>query len=1023
MKNLCRFALLVSLPLAACGDDPVFPFSDVAFDVTSDTGVSPTDAGDTALDAATDAATDAGADTVTDTDPRDASDDTSGEDAAVDADGDADPTCIGAEGGTFAFEGGTLTIEAGALDDCVDFTVTQVDVAPEGYLLDSPVFEFQPEGTRFASPQDVCLDVSSPRPNAAVYWSDEGDNTTFSALATRRRGESQFCGKTDHLSRAFVGLRDDCVDVVCEPGEDTCDGTTAVLAGLPVCVDGGCVDVTERVDCAALGQACEAGACVDTCGNGSLQPGESCDGVEFGDATCQSRGFFGGALACTDLCRIDESGCFEDPCADVLCGPAPVDTCDGRDVVSYTAGGCSEGDCLYPESRISCAATGDVCIDAACFAGPSIGALVITEMLVDATGEDAGKEWFEVRNVADFAIAIPGLVVSDDGGNTFTVNVPAIIEPGADFVFGATAGAGGGADFVWSGLGTFTLANTEDEIVLTFDDNVIDRVAYTAEWPLKGGATLSLSAGQADATANDSAANWCSGLTLYDADNLGTPGAPNPVCAVCGDGEIQAPETCDDTNTDDGDGCSALCQIEPDCTSDSDCDAPPADACAGTVFQAYADEGVCDDSGSCVYEPAVEDCAPSAQICTVDGCAIPVDTVLPGDVIVTEFFADPTGADADLEWFEVFNTTGRTINLRGLVVSDDGGSTFSVGSDLMLGGGAYAVFAEALTSTPGGPAPVFFAWNTVSSWGLTNTNDEIVLTLGGVEMDRVAYDSALWPIAEGASANLSITAFDASANDAPSNWCVSENPMAGDTYYGTPGTVNANCGTGTACTSAAQCTNPPEASCDGNTAQTYNVGVCLASGFCDYAEDRVACGDRACADGACIDSDFRPGDLVITEFLKNPAGSDTDMEWFEVYNASGHALQLNGLVVTDLGSNAFTVDTPFEMAAGTYAVFGESVSAVPGQVRFAWDPAPGSFTLSNDDDEIILTMEGVELDRVAFVDSGWPDSAGRSASLHGGILSATGNDSGVAWCDGSGTYGVGTNEGTPGVANPVCESP
>lgn len=34
--------------------------------------------------------------------------------------------------------------------------------------------------------------------------------------------------------------------------------------------------------------------------------------------------------------------------------------------------------------------------------------------------------------------------------------------------------------------------------------------------------------------------------------------------AVCGDGSVAVPEQCDDGNLDDGDGCSAACQLEPD---------------------------------------------------------------------------------------------------------------------------------------------------------------------------------------------------------------------------------------------------------------------------------------------------------------------------------------------------------------------------------------------------------------------------------------------------------------------------
>jgi len=39
---------------------------------------------------------------------------------------------------------------------------------------------------------------------------------------------------------------------------------------------------------------------------------------------------------------------------------------------------------------------------------------------------------------------------------------------------------------------------------------------------------------------------------------------------ICGNGVVEPPETCDDGNLVDGDGCSALCQVEnlpPDCSA------------------------------------------------------------------------------------------------------------------------------------------------------------------------------------------------------------------------------------------------------------------------------------------------------------------------------------------------------------------------------------------------------------------------------------------------------------------------
>jgi hypothetical protein len=46
-----------------------------------------------------------------------------------------------------------------------------------------------------------------------------------------------------------------------------------------------------------------------TCGNGTLDPGESCDGTALQSATCAQLGFSGGALACSSSCQFDVSSC------------------------------------------------------------------------------------------------------------------------------------------------------------------------------------------------------------------------------------------------------------------------------------------------------------------------------------------------------------------------------------------------------------------------------------------------------------------------------------------------------------------------------------------------------------------------------------------------------------------------------------------------------------------------------------------------------------------------------------------
>ena len=53
----------------------------------------------------------------------------------------------------------------------------------------------------------------------------------------------------------------------------------------------------------------DATAIGNTCGNGSIEAGETCDGSNLNGASCTSLGFTSGALGCAASCRFDTSGC------------------------------------------------------------------------------------------------------------------------------------------------------------------------------------------------------------------------------------------------------------------------------------------------------------------------------------------------------------------------------------------------------------------------------------------------------------------------------------------------------------------------------------------------------------------------------------------------------------------------------------------------------------------------------------------------------------------------------------------
>lgn len=77
-----------------------------------------------------------------------------------------------------------------------------------------------------------------------------------------------------------------------------------------------------------------------SCGNGTIEPGESCDGANLGGATCASQGYpLAGPLSCTAWCAYDTSGC-------VRTFPATGQTTcwDGAGAVIPCAGTGQDGD-------------------------------------------------------------------------------------------------------------------------------------------------------------------------------------------------------------------------------------------------------------------------------------------------------------------------------------------------------------------------------------------------------------------------------------------------------------------------------------------------------------------------------------------------------------------------------------------------------------------------------------------------------------------------------------------------------
>lgn len=60
-------------------------------------------------------------------------------------------------------------------------------------------------------------------------------------------------------------------------------------------------------------ESCQCFIAQGACGNGSVEPSEECDLSSLDDQTCQSLGFSGGTLSCTDACTLDLTACTGGP--------------------------------------------------------------------------------------------------------------------------------------------------------------------------------------------------------------------------------------------------------------------------------------------------------------------------------------------------------------------------------------------------------------------------------------------------------------------------------------------------------------------------------------------------------------------------------------------------------------------------------------------------------------------------------------------------------------------------------------
>jgi hypothetical protein len=356
----------------------------------------------------------------------------------------------------------------------------------------------------------------------------------------------------------------------------------------------------------------------------------------------------------------------------------------------------------------------------------------------------------------------------------------------------------------------------------------------------------------------------------------------------------------------------------------------------------------------------------------------------PGDLVITEISKDTSFAfDSQGEWIELYNTTGSAIDIEGFVLRDDDGDTHTIdaaGFGVVVPAGGYITLGIDGDCTLNGGINHAYVY---SGFFMSNGSDEVVLEdFNQIVIDAVAYDNGVtFPDDEGATLSLDPTKLNAVDNDDGANWSSATCPLGvgcGFIYATDLGTPGADNGT---------CTTPPPP--------------------------------------------VSTGAVVFVEVMKDPlAADDLFGEWFEIVNATGAAVDLDGYTFAS-GLQVFTVAGPLVVPAGGRQLFMRDNDAldnggIDGAAlgAYEYDPNGGGLWNMGNGAETLQVFDslGALVGRLAYDDGVlFPDDEGVAFGLDPAVAATEANtDDGANWCNQSSVIPGGTDLGTPGAANDAC---
>jgi hypothetical protein len=383
------------------------------------------------------------------------------------------------------------------------------------------------------------------------------------------------------------------------------------------------------------------------------------------------------------------------------------------------------------------------------------------------------------------------------------------------------------------------------------------------------------------------------------------------------------------------------------------------------------------------------------------------DSVLPGDVIINEFFPDPTPVIGlpEVEFVEVYNKSNKIFNLNGWKIGD--ASSDGTISDSWLLPGEYKV----LTATANIPLYTSTTAVGVTSFpSLNNAGDDVVLKDNyGQIIDKLTYTDDWYQddIKQDGGYTLELINPNDPCSDGDnwiaSNWILGGTPGSSNSVFNaTPDTISPNITLALALAPnflELQFNEGMDSSSLANALLSFNPNLTIQNKFIQGSYPNImtiqfnenlmgsqlySFSLNAIADcwlnSVALNGTFvlpetaQKGDVVINEILQNPLTGGQD--WVELYNNSNKVLNLKDWQFAnydnDTIDNFKTIPTNYLLKPNEYVVLGKDSTFVKQNYPFS---IPGKFlycelpSYNNDSGSVYLIYNSEIIDKVSYLDA------------------------------------------------------